>query len=119
LKDLLDALVVPTNGLLFLSDATSIYINILTKPALQVISGYLLSKDVTFHHYATDALIDALKIVFRNNYFKLGDTYWKQQSGTGMGISPAPPWATIFYALHEETIMAKWPKHLAFYKRFC
>ena len=119
LKDLLETITVPSNGLLFTSDATSMYTNILTEPALQTISAYLRSmEDKLFHHYDADALIDALEIVFRNNYFKLGDTYWKQQSGTGMGISPAPPWATIFYALHEETILAKWSKHLVFYKRF-
>ena len=119
LKELLDAIIVPSNGLLFTSDATSMYTNIQTEPALQVISAYLRSmEDVKFDHYDADALIDALEIVFRNNYFKLGDTFWQQQSGTGMGISPAPPWATIFYALHEETLMAKWSKNLAFYKRF-
>jgi hypothetical protein len=47
-----------------------------------------------------DALISALEIVFRNNYFAVGNTYWKQKSGTGMGMPPAPPtWATIFLAL--------------------
>jgi hypothetical protein len=35
-----------------------------------------------------------------------------------MGISQAPPWATIFYALHENTFLPFWSKHLIFYKRF-
>jgi hypothetical protein len=50
-----------------------------------------------------DALISALVIVFRNNYFAVGNTYWKQKSGTGMGKPPAPPWATIFLALLKNS----------------
>eukprot|EP00804_Cyclotella_cryptica_P017997 CCRYP_008283-RA/>CCRYP_008283-RA protein AED:0.20 eAED:0.09 QI:0/0/0/1/0/0/2/0/126 len=38
-------------------------------------------------------------------------------SRTGMGIAPAPPWATIF-ALHEQHFVPKWSNHLIFYKRF-
>eukprot|EP00804_Cyclotella_cryptica_P005811 CCRYP_000115-RA/>CCRYP_000115-RA protein AED:0.52 eAED:0.77 QI:0/0/0/1/0/0/2/0/176 len=35
-----------------------------------------------------------------------------------MGISPAPPWATIFYALHENNFLPPWSHHILFYKRF-
>eukprot|EP00804_Cyclotella_cryptica_P005818 CCRYP_000116-RA/>CCRYP_000116-RA protein AED:0.39 eAED:0.47 QI:0/0/0/1/0/0/3/0/287 len=63
-------------------------------------------------------LIDAIEIVFRNNVIQFGDTYWRQISGTGMGISPAPPWATIFYALHENNFLPPWSHHILFYKRF-
>jgi hypothetical protein len=35
-----------------------------------------------------------------------------------MGISPAPPWATIYYALHENEFVPRWDKNLFFYKRF-
>ena len=56
--------------------------------------------------------------MFLNNYFKFGDTFWRQKSGTGMGISPAPPWATIFFGLYETQLLAKWKQHISFYKRF-
>ncbi|KAL7482374.1 hypothetical protein ACHAW6_008045 [Cyclotella cf. meneghiniana] len=61
-------------------------------------------------------LIDAIKIVFRNNVIQVGDTYWRQISGTGMGISPDPPWVTIFYALHKNTFLPLWSHHVTFYK---
>ena len=35
-----------------------------------------------------------------------------------MGISPAPPWATIFYALHEQQFLPEWTEHVILYKRF-
>ncbi|MGA0808888.1 MAG: hypothetical protein ACO3PI_07545, partial [Burkholderiaceae bacterium] len=59
-----------------------------------------------------------IEIVFRNNLFKLGDTYWRQVSGTGMGICPAPPYATITYGLHESKTVPLWQDQILFYKRF-
>ena len=67
------------------------YTHICTGPVLQHISDLLRSKEGrTFQHYDAQALIEALEIVFQNNIFQFGDTYWKQISGTGMGIALAP-----------------------------
>ena len=55
-----------------------------------------------------DSLIAALEIIFMHNYFKLGDSFWKQISGTSMGVCPAPPWATLFFALLESRELPKW-----------
>eukprot|EP00956_Cyclotella_meneghiniana_P003777 scaffold4568_cov74-Cyclotella_meneghiniana.AAC.20 len=35
-----------------------------------------------------------------------------------MGTPPAPPYATIFYALYKKELVPCWRKHLFFYKRF-
>eukprot|EP00804_Cyclotella_cryptica_P005317 CCRYP_019480-RA/>CCRYP_019480-RA protein AED:0.27 eAED:0.27 QI:0/-1/0/1/-1/0/1/0/75 len=36
-----------------------------------------------------------------------------------MSISPAPPWETILYALHESSFVPNWSQqNLVFYKRF-
>ena len=120
LKQSLQTLHLPPNALLFTSDAVSMYTNIQTEPALLVISNYLREHDnKTFRHYNATALIEALNIVFRNNIIKFGDTYWRQISGTGMGISPAPPWATIFFGTYESsTILPKWSHYVKFYRRF-
>eukprot|EP00804_Cyclotella_cryptica_P021771 CCRYP_000780-RB/>CCRYP_000780-RB protein AED:0.27 eAED:0.37 QI:0/-1/0/1/-1/0/1/0/96 len=65
-----------------------------------------------------EALINTLHVIFTNRIMKFGNTYWRQISGTGMGIAP-PPWATIFYALHERhLLLPKWKSHLLLYKRF-
>jgi hypothetical protein len=119
LKDMLDQLRLRPNARFWKADATSMYTNIETTPALTEISAYLKAEEgVSFHHYRAQTLIDALHIIFQNNYFKFGDTFWRQKSGTGMGISPAPPWATIFFGLYEDTLIPKWKEVIPFYKRF-
>ena len=35
-----------------------------------------------------------------------------------MGTRPAPPWATIFFAIHEEAVLDRFKDNLAFYKRY-
>ena len=103
----------------FTADAVLMYTNIKMEPALSEISEYLRSHKSTPHHsYDPDSLIAALEIVFRNNYFKLGNSFWKQISGTGMGVCPAPPWATLFFALLENKELPKWALCIMFYRRF-
>ena len=116
LKDLLDDLTLPPNARIFTADAESMYTNIPTKEGLEAISAYII--ETKGDNMLTTALIKALHLVFMNNYFKFGDTYWRQISGTAMGTPPAPPWATIYYALHERTMVPRWSQQLFFYKRF-
>jgi hypothetical protein len=117
LKKLLDGLELPPNARLFTADATSMYTNIKTDPALSELSSYLRDKRKEFS-YPCDALIEALDLVFRNNYFKFGDLYCKQISGTAMGTPPAPPYATVTYGRHEDVMLPRWRIELFFYKRF-
>jgi len=119
LKKLLDDLELPPNASLFTADATSMYTNIPTEPALEELAAYLRTNAGTpKHHYHCDSLTAALEIVFRNNLFKFGDTFWKQISGTGMGVCPAPPWATIFFAILENKELPRWTQFIFLYKRF-
>lgn len=93
--------------------------NILTEPSLALISTYLCAQEnKSFHRYNSNTLIEALLIIFQHNFIQFGDTYWQQTSGTGMGISPAPPWVTIFYALHEQQFLPLWSQHVIYYKLF-
>ena len=52
-------------------------------------------------------LMDALHLLMTNKVFQFGDTFWLQKVGTAMGAPPAPPWATIFFGIHEETVLRK------------
>jgi hypothetical protein len=60
----------------------------------------------------------ALRLVMMNNIFIFGDTFWKQLTGTAMGTPPAPPWATLYYALHEQRFVPRYTANLLLYKRF-
>ena len=51
--------------------------------------------------------MDALRLIMTNNVFQFGDRYWLQKVGTEMGVPPAPPWATIFFGIHEETVLTQ------------
>ena len=62
--------------------------------------------------------MDALRLLMNNNVFQFGDTYWLQKVGTAMGVPPAPPWATIFFGFHEETVLAQFGYKLQLYCRF-
>jgi ribosome-associated translation inhibitor RaiA len=117
LKKMLDGLELPPNARLFTADATSMYTNIKTEPALAELSEYLREKSNEFS-YPCEALIEALDLVFRNNYFKFGDLYCKQISGTAMGTPPAPPYATVTYGRHEDKILPRWTIVLMFHVRF-
>ena len=37
----------------------------------------------------------------RNNFFTFRDTYWLQKTGAAMGQPPSPPYATIFFGIHD------------------
>eukprot|EP00956_Cyclotella_meneghiniana_P008990 scaffold12311_cov50-Cyclotella_meneghiniana.AAC.1 len=82
------------------------------------VTEYIRSNEHRFKHCNIDALVEALPLVFRSNYFKFGDLYCQQKSGTAMGTPPAPPWATITFAIHEDKILQKWSELLPFYLRF-
>jgi hypothetical protein len=81
LKDLPD---LPDSARLFTADAVSMYTNIDTDHALSVIRRYL---PLTPHN---KAIMTALDMIMKYNFFQLGDTSWLQLTGTAMGTPQAP-----------------------------
>eukprot|EP00956_Cyclotella_meneghiniana_P041385 scaffold225046_cov56-Cyclotella_meneghiniana.AAC.2 len=118
LKLLLDALELPHNAQLFTADATSMYTVIKTEPALASIKKYIDEEVTSMSDERKEALHAAMALVFKNNVFKFGDAFIRQCSGTAMGTPPAPPYATIFYTIHEKVLLSKWSTRVMFYKRF-
>jgi len=104
LKKELDELTLPANASLFTYDAVSMYTNINTEDCISRLEAYLLKPQVysRFQHYSPRALIDAIKIVMRNNRMRFGDLLVKQLIGIAMGMSPAPTIANLFVAIHEN-----------------
>jgi hypothetical protein len=118
LKTQLTALRLPPSARLFTADAISMYTNIDTPSALRAIRQHLCGPAADSSNTDMQALCDALRIVMTNNVFTFGDTAWHQLIGTAMGTPPAPPYATIYYALHEETFLDRFASNILFYRRF-
>jgi hypothetical protein len=118
LKLQLERLPIPPGTRLFTADAVSMYTNINTEAALQEIGSYLDENRDDFTEIPIDALMQALSLIMRNNIFTFGDTIWLQLSGTAMGQPPAPPYANLFFAIHEERFLDEYRPNLLFYKRF-
>ena len=117
LKKELDLQKIPSNACLFICDATSMYTNIKTCPEIHCIGQF--SHDNNEHLTVPTAFfMDALRLLITNNIFKVGDKYWLQKVGTAMGAPPAPPWATIFLGIHEETVLAQFGDKLQLYRCF-
>ena len=94
------------------------YTNIPTNTAIMLIAKHIRKSVTEERPKQKEALIAALKLVMLNNIFSFGDMTFKQLNGTAMGTPPAPPYATIYYGLHEKPFLPKHKKHVIFYKRF-
>ena len=93
------------------------YTNIKTGPALHHIRQFALENK---EHLTVPpaVLMDTLLLLMTNNVFQIADTNWLQKVGTAKGAPPAPPWATIFFGIHEETVLARFVHKLQLYRRF-
>ena len=107
----------PANARLFTSDAVSMYTMIDTDHAIPAINRFLRDKGGASNQQAA-SITKLLNIIMRNNIFKFGDTIWLQLTGTAMGTPPAPTYATIYYAVHEDTFIDRFKPNLAFYGRY-
>ena len=93
------------------------YTNIKTDPALHRIEQFALENKE--HLTVPPAfLMDALRLLMTNNVFQFGDKYWIQKVGTAMGALPAPPWDTIFFGIHVETVFAQFRANIQLYHHF-
>ena len=108
----------PTTAQLFTADAVSMYTNIPTNTAIMLIARHIRKNVAEVRPKQNDALIAALKLVMLNNIFSFGDMTFKQLNGTAMGTPPAPPYATIYYGLHESNFLPKQRPQVILYKRF-
>ena len=117
-KKLLD-LNLPRNARLFTADAVSMYTNIPTHTALNLIGKYLNQYQRKHNNeYPKDAVRAGLRLVMTMNIFTFGDLTLKQLNETAMGTPPAPPYATIYYRIHEEKFLPHHAQRVIFYRRF-
>ena len=109
----------PTNACLFTANAMSMYNNIPTHMALNLIGKYLTQYQRKHNNeYPQDAVRAELRIIMTMNIFTFRDLTLKQLNGTAMGTPPAPPYATIYYGIHEEKFLPHHARRVIFYIRF-
>ena len=91
------------------------YTNIKKGPAFHLIGEFALENK---EHLTVPpvVLMDALRLLMTNNVFQFGDTYWLQKVGTAMGDPPEPPWATIFFGILEERVLARFGQKIQLYR---
>ena len=80
------------------------YTNISTNTAIMLIAKHMRKSVNEEQPKQNEALIAALKLVMLNNIFSSSDMTFKQLNGTVIGTPPAPPYATIYYGLHETSV---------------
>ena len=88
-----------------------------TGPELHRIGRFALENDKNMA-VPPAVLMDALRLLMKNNVFQFGDNYWFQKLGAAMGAPPAPPWATIFFGTHREAVLAQFGDMLQLYCHF-
>ena len=118
LKQQISQLELPSNALLFTADAVSMYTSIPTQHALRIISAYLFRHRRRHPTLPLTAVTSALRLVMTYNIFQFGDTTFRQLNGTAMGTSPAPAYATLYYAIEEEHFLDLFQDYLLFYRRY-
>ena len=94
------------------------YTNIPTNTAIMLIAKHIRTSKTEVRPQQNKSLIAALKLVTLSNIFSFGDMTFKQMNGTAMGRPPAPPYATIYYGLHESKFLPQYQNHVIFYKQF-
>jgi len=118
LKKQLLELDLPPNARLFTADAVSMYTNIPTNLALNLIGQRLQRYSQQHPSYPAKAVRESLRLVMTNNVFTFGDMTFRQLNGTAMGTPPAPPYATLYYGTFENNFLPDLANCLPFYRRF-
>ena len=69
--------------------------------------------------FPLEAVLEAMKIIMRNNIFEYGDCYFLQLLDAVMGTSAAVMWATLYYAYHGvHTLLPLHGSSLLYFQRF-
>lgn len=113
----------PSNARFGSTDAVSMYTNIDTAHAIPLVRRFLLEKVKpnlpSGEDFPVENIVKALDLVMRYSAFQFGDTYWRQVSGTAMGTPCAVPYATIYFAVHEEyVILPEFGEYMPYFGRF-
>ena len=88
-----------------------------TGPAIHQIGRFDLKNEKHLSVPPT-VLMDTLLLLMKNNVFHIWRQILVEKVGTEIGAEPAPPWATIFFGIHEEAVLAQFRGMLQLYPCF-
>ena len=116
----LKQLILQPNARIWTADANSMYNNIDTANAIEVIGWWLDElAPLVDGDFPLEAIKAAMVIIMTNNIFEWGTLHFLQLLGTAMGTSAAVMWATLYFGYHEEkTLIPKYGTHMLYFKRF-
>ncbi|XP_057294731.1 uncharacterized protein LOC130623279 [Hydractinia symbiolongicarpus] len=109
------------NAILVSADVTSLYTNIPHKEGVDACIHFM---NIFQHHlpnFTPNEQVTRVlfSFILENNYFQFLDEIFLQLIGTAMGTKVAPPYASLFLGLFEEThIFKRFPGLLTIYLRF-
>ena len=116
LKNQLLDLDLPPNARLFTAHAMSMYTNIPTHTGLNLIGKYLTQYQCKCNgEYPHDAVQAGLQLIMTLNIFTFVDLTFKQLNRTTMGTPLAPPYATIYFGIHEEKFLPHHSQRVIYY----
>ena len=121
LKEEYERLTLKPSHSLFTYDAIKMYPNIPTDVGCERLERWfkLPNQLKLFKKLRVQTLMDAIKLVMKENRMKFGDLFAKQIKGVTMGMSPAPPIANLFVGIfEEENVVGKFNHCIDYLKRF-
>lgn len=110
-----------TNIILVSADVTSLYTNIPHQEGVDACIHFMKKFKHELPNFTPNEKI--MRVIFsfilENNYFQFLDQIFLQLIGTAMGTKVAPPYASLFLGLFEETyIFERFPDLITTYFRF-
>ena len=95
------------------------YTNIPTHTELNLIGKYLAQyQQKNNKDSPQDTVRAGLRLIMTMNICTFGDITLNQLNGTVMGTPPAPPYATIYYGIHEEKFVPHHSRQVIYKRRF-
>jgi hypothetical protein len=111
-------MIIPANSSIFTADAVSMYTTINTETTLCTITRYFHPHTELVNEVidlSMELLLEALLLIISKNAVCFGNMHWLKLTGTVMVTRPAPPYATMFFGIHEELILQELPRNLLQY----
>ena len=112
IADLLGELEMDEPSSIITLDIENLYMNINTNNVMMIMERILDTNK------EKDMILDGLRLILFNGYFKFDKKIYLQTKGIPMGHPVAPAIATIYLGFFENTILSRFNDYIYMYKRY-